>query len=85
MVSLEVQELQTEIAQSKNYAGLILETPFTSMVAAAKNFYPYLPVSILLKDRYENEKKNKEYKYSNYGFTWKKRYNCSIFNGAKNF
>jgi fermentation-respiration switch protein FrsA (DUF1100 family) len=51
--------IATEIAQNKNYAGLILETPFTSMVAAAKNFYPYLPVSILLKDRYENVKKIK--------------------------
>ena len=49
--------IATEIAQNKNFGGLILETPFTSMVAAAKNFYPYLPVSILLKDRYENDKK----------------------------
>ena len=46
-----------EIAQKKNFAGVILETPFTSMVAAAQNFYPYIPVSLLLKDRYENEKK----------------------------
>ena len=51
--------IATEIAQQKNYAGVILETPFTSMVAAAKNFYPYLPVSLLLKDRYENDKKIK--------------------------
>jgi fermentation-respiration switch protein FrsA (DUF1100 family) len=29
------------------------------MINAAKNFYPYLPVSILLKDLYENEKKIK--------------------------
>ena len=46
-----------EIAQNKNFAGVILETPFTSMVDAAKNFYPYIPVNLLLKDRYENEKK----------------------------
>ena len=46
-----------EIAQNKNFAGVILETPFTSMVAAAQNFYPFIPVSLLLKDRYENEKK----------------------------
>ena len=51
--------IATEVAQQKNYAGVILETPFTSMVAAAKNFYPYLPVSLLLKDRYENDKKIK--------------------------
>ena len=49
----------TEIAQSNNYAGLILETPFTSMVEAAKNFYPYIPVSFLLKDKYDNQNKIK--------------------------
>jgi len=49
----------TEIAQSNGYAGLVLETPFTSMVEAAKNFYPYIPVSLLLKDKYDNQKKIK--------------------------
>ena len=49
----------TEIAQNNVYAGLVLETPFTSMVEAAKNFYPYIPVSLLLKDKYENQKKIK--------------------------
>ena len=48
-----------EIAQNKNFAGLILETPFTSMIDAAKNVYPYIPVGLLLKDRYENDKKIK--------------------------
>ena len=47
----------TEIAQNKNYAGVILETPFTSMTDAAKKFYPYIPVSFLLKDKYNNKKK----------------------------
>ena len=47
----------TEIAQSNNYAGLVLETPFTSMIEAAKNFYPYIPVSLLIKDKYDNQKK----------------------------
>ena len=46
-----------EISQNKNFAGVILETPFTSMVEKEKKFYPYIPVSLLLKDRYENEKK----------------------------
>ena len=31
----------TEIAQNKNFAGVILETPFTSMVDAGKTKYPY--------------------------------------------
>ena len=49
----------TEIAQNSNFAGLVLETPFTSMIDAAKNFYPYIPVSLLLKDKYDNKKKIK--------------------------
>jgi uncharacterized protein len=51
--------IATQIAQNKKFAGLILETPFTSMVDAAKNAYPYIPVDLLLKDRYENDKKIK--------------------------
>jgi fermentation-respiration switch protein FrsA (DUF1100 family) len=49
----------TEIAKNNNFAGLVLETPFTSMIEAAKNFYPYIPVRILLRDKYENDKKIK--------------------------
>ena len=49
----------TEIAQNNNFAGLVLETPFTSMIEAAKIFYPYIPVRILLRDKYENDKKIK--------------------------
>jgi len=49
----------THLAQYKNYAGVILETPFTSMVDAAKKFYPYIPVNLLLKDKFENYKKIK--------------------------
>ena len=49
----------SHLAQNKNYAGIILETPFTSMIDAAKNFYPYIPVNLLLKDKFENYKKVK--------------------------
>jgi len=49
----------TEIAQNNNFAGLILETPFTSMIDAAKNFYPYIPVDLILKDKYKNNLKIK--------------------------
>ena len=48
-----------EIAQNKNFAGVILETPFTSMVNVGKTHYPFLPVSFLLKDKYESDKKIK--------------------------
>ena len=49
----------THLAQNKNFAGIILETPFTSMIDAAKTFYPYIPVKLLLKDKFENQKKIK--------------------------
>ena len=52
----------TEIAQNKNFAGIILESPFTSMVAAAKSKYPIFPVRLLLKDKYESDKKIKNVK-----------------------
>ena len=47
----------THLAQNKNFAGIILETPFTSMIDAAKNFYPYIPVGLLLKDKFDNKSK----------------------------
>jgi len=49
----------TEISQNKNFAGLILESPFTSMIDVGKNVYPFLPVKLLLKDKYESFKKIK--------------------------
>ena len=51
-----------EVAQNKKYAGIILESPFTSMVDAGKHYYSYLPVSLLLKDRYESINKLKNIK-----------------------
>mgnify|MGYP001003709024 FL=1 len=48
-----------QLAQNRNFGGVILETPFTSMVDAAKIFYPYIPVNLLLKDKFENYKKVK--------------------------
>ena len=46
-----------EIAQNKNYAGIILESPFTSMVDMGKKYYPFFPVRLLLRDKFENHKK----------------------------
>ena len=51
--------IATHLAQNNDYAGLVLETPFTSMIEVAKNFYPYIPVGILLRDKYKNDKKIK--------------------------
>ena len=52
----------TEIAQNKNFAGVILESPFTSMIDLGKKYYPIFPVKLLLKDKYESEKKIKNLK-----------------------
>ncbi len=52
----------TEIAQSNNFAGIILESPFTSMIDAAKNKYPIFPIEFLLKDKFESSKKIKNIK-----------------------
>ena len=49
----------TEIAQNKNFAGVILESPFTSMIDLGQKHYPIFPVKFLLKDKYESEKKIK--------------------------
>ena len=46
-----------EVAQNKNYAGVILESPYTSMVNMGKKYYPFFPVSFLLKDKFESYKK----------------------------
>jgi len=46
-----------EIAQNKNYAGIILESPFTSMINMGKKYYPFFPVRFLLKDKFESYKK----------------------------
>ena len=47
----------TEISQNKDFAGIILESPFTSMIAAGKSKYPIFPIKFLLKDKYESDKK----------------------------
>ena len=43
-----------ELGTRNAFGGIILESPFTSIANAAKIYYPYLPVSIILKDRYDS-------------------------------
>ena len=45
------------IAQNKNFSGIILEAPFTSMIELGQKYYPIFPVKFLLKDKYESFKK----------------------------
>ena len=51
-----------EIGQTNKFNSIILESPNTSMIKAAKIYYPYLPVKFLLKDKYDSEKKIKNIK-----------------------
>ena len=51
-----------ELGQSNKFNSIILESPYTSMEKAAKIYYPYLPVKLLLKDKYNSEKKIKNIK-----------------------
>ncbi len=52
----------TELGQDNSFAGVILESPFTSIADAAKIYYPYLPIDLLIKDRYDSLKKIKNIK-----------------------
>ena len=42
---------------NNNPKGLILESPFTSIVDMGKRKFPFLPVQLILKDKYDNLKK----------------------------
>ncbi len=44
-----------ELATEHAPAALVLRSPFTSLVAVGRYHYPWLPVSALLKDRYESD------------------------------
>ena len=54
--------IAVEVAQDKKVAGIILESPFTSMIDVGKKKYPFLPIKFLLKDKYESKKKIKNIK-----------------------
>ena len=55
--------ITTEVAQNENFAGIILEAPFTSMVDMGQKIYPIFPVKFLLKDKYESKNKIKNIKF----------------------
>ncbi len=43
-----------QVAAQKKVGGLILDAPFTTLAAAGKHNYPYLPVELVLWDRYDS-------------------------------
>jgi len=45
------------LASQREVKRLVLVTPFDSMVNVASHYYPFIPVSLLLKDRYESIKR----------------------------
>jgi len=47
----------TELGKRNIFGGIILESPFTSIAKAAKIYYPYFPINLLLKDRYDSIEK----------------------------
>ena len=48
------------LAEIRPPAALIQECGFTSMAAAGQSRYPFLPVGMLMKDRFDNEKRMKK-------------------------
>ncbi len=47
-------------AERRGFAGVILEAPYTSFIDLVRTRYFYLPVSLLLKDRFDNLAQIKE-------------------------
>ncbi|HVT56669.1 MAG TPA: alpha/beta hydrolase [Xanthobacteraceae bacterium] len=43
-----------EVAAEKKVAGIILDSPYTSIAELASALYPWLPVNLLLEDRYDS-------------------------------
>ncbi|MFM1814888.1 MAG: hypothetical protein RLZ98_1583 [Pseudomonadota bacterium] len=41
------------LASERPVVGLILDSPFTSMIKVASHHYPYVPVGLILSDRYQ--------------------------------
>ena len=46
-----------DLAKDHKFAGVILESPFTSMLKLSRKYYPWVPTGLLLKDKYETDKK----------------------------
>lgn len=53
-----------DLAKEFDFSGIILESPFTSMQKLAKIYYPYLPIKLLLKDKYKTDEKIQNIKSS---------------------
>jgi uncharacterized protein len=45
-----------QLMQERAARGLVLDSPFTSIVERAAELYPWLPVRLVMQDRYESDK-----------------------------
>jgi fermentation-respiration switch protein FrsA (DUF1100 family) len=43
-----------QVAAEKKVRGIVLDSPFTSIAELAAQIYPWLPINLLLKDRYDS-------------------------------
>lgn len=48
--------IATFLASQRPVNGVVLVTPYSSIAALAASYYPFLPVSPLLKDRYDSQR-----------------------------
>ena len=53
-------EMAMRFAETTPVSAVVLEAPFTSMTDAAKKHYPYVPVNLLVHDRYDSFSKIKK-------------------------
>ena len=54
-----------DLASKHKFAGIILESPFTSITDLGKKKFPIFPISLILKDRFDNESKFERLSVSN--------------------
>ena len=45
--------LAVRLATGRNFAAMVLESPYTSIAAIAEAMYPFLPVDLLIRDRFD--------------------------------
>lgn len=45
-----------QLAAKSNFAAVVLESPFSSIVSVAKKVYWFAPVDLIIKDRFDSEK-----------------------------
>ncbi len=48
--------IAVQLAGERNVGGVILDSPYTSVVDRAAELYPFLPVGLILSDRYETSR-----------------------------